>query len=35
MTNQAQLDATTINELREKISATGGNTLTKLHQIVA
>ena len=35
MMNQAQFDAQQINELREKISATGGNTLNKLHQIVA
>lgn len=35
MTAQAQLDANTINELRDRISATGGGTLNKLHQIVA
>ena len=35
MTQQAQLDAAKINELRDKISATGGGTLNKLHQIVA
>ena len=35
MKQQAQLDANTINELREANSVTGNTTMTKLHSIVA
>lgn len=35
MKQQAQLDANTINELREQNSATSNTTMTKLHEIVA
>ena len=35
MKQQAQLDANTINELREANSATGNSTMNKLHTIVA
>ena len=35
MKQQAQIDAIKINELREKMSMTGNDTMVKLHQIVA
>ena len=35
MKQQAQMDANTINELREANSATGNTTMNKLHTIVA
>ena len=35
MKNQAQLDAATINQLRDQMSVTGNSTMNKLHSIVA
>lgn len=35
MKNQAQLDAATINQLRDQMSVTGNATMNKLHTIVA
>ena len=35
MKNQAQLDAATINQLRDQMSVTGNATMNKLHSIVA